>query len=556
MQLLMKTVHVEDATELASSPFRYLLYCSERHRATSSLTPVVGGNVDSSKFAETPEVKYAVCLKWAMGGPIGVPKMGIMAALHGLEFHVNPKVFRVLHAFAVAATSPNASSGSSRLFSSIRDSSSPSGSPENHLSSECFRAGHEIGLCSVSSGLPIRALVHNQIQPVALAPTPSHAERSVPSNPSTQDTENCETEWRDNPLFVFDKLPSQLLPLSDMFQNQVARNDFIIIDVQLESCEIQFLDNGGTVGVVSLPDATVCSSVPSTSASGEDSWEIVAVSSDLQVKGTHWASGNVKQNPVGSTSLGPLATWDVRIRKSVDGNLDVVLQIHNSQVVLLADYLAGVIQFFDSSHWTSQIKPNINAVDKSSSIHWKIEVEDSVLFLPREQGKEGFIQVVLGELVFTAVDDHNPILSFCIVGQNVSVRVQGTCNNGDDRSSSDLDNSTGQSFLERWDGELLIEIPSSNLPTCLDIHSSVLELILDGESWLVLLYFRFDFSERKYIMYILNLCYRKIYFSHQAFVVSIVHVFAHLLVLLLSIHVKFDQSKNLNNRGIFFRERR
>uniref|UniRef100_A0A7I4B673 Uncharacterized protein n=1 Tax=Physcomitrium patens TaxID=3218 RepID=A0A7I4B673_PHYPA len=481
-QLLMKTVHVEDATEPASSPFRYLLYCSECHRATSSLTPVVDVNFASSKAAETPEVKYAVCLKWAMGGPMGVPKMGIMAALHGLEFHVNPKVFRALHAFAVAATSSNASSGSSRTFSSISDASSPSSPPDIHSSSECFRNGHETGLCSVFSGLPIRSSVHNQVQAVALAPTPpSHPKRSVPSKPNAQGAKNCETEWRDNPLFVLEKLPSQLLPLSDMFQNQVARNDSMIIDVQLESCGIQFLDNGGTVGVVLLPDATVCSSVPCTTASGEVSWEIVAVSSDLQVKGTHWASGNIKQNPVGSMSVGPVATWDFRIRKSVDGNLDVVMQIHNAQVVLLADYLAGIIQYFDSSHWTSQIKPNTNTIDQSSTIHWKVEVEDSVLFLPREQGKEDFVQVVLGEFVFTAVDDHNPTTSCYIVGQNVSVRVHRTYNDGDDRLDTDLGNSNGQSFLERWDGELLIELSPSNLPTCLEIHSSVLELILDGD---------------------------------------------------------------------------
>jgi len=281
-----------------------------------------------------------------MGGPTGVPKLGVMAALHGLEFHINPKVFRALHGFAsaVTASKASASSGISQSLTTISDAL-PNGFPSDfHSSDDYCMDGGETGLRSVFSGLPIKSPVHNQMQAIALSPTsPSHSSGSVPSNMNSEDGGNYEGENKDNLLFFFEKLTSQLLPLSAMFQKQVARHDSIIIDVQLESCGIQFMDAGGTVGVVLLPDATVCTSIPCAASSSDESWEIVAVSSDLQLKGTHWASGNINEDPVGSLSSGPPATWDVRVRKSEKGNLDVVFQIHNAQVVLLTDYLAGLI---------------------------------------------------------------------------------------------------------------------------------------------------------------------------------------------------------------------
>ncbi|KAG0604647.1 hypothetical protein M758_10G186100 [Ceratodon purpureus] len=484
LELLLKTVHVEDASELASSPFRYLLYCAGCHRSITPLTPVVHTNPVSSKSAESFEDKYAACLKMVMDGPMGVPKMGIMAALHGLEFHINPIVFRALHGFAMAATAPktSASSGTSPTLTTISDASPNGFPPDFHSLDEYYMDGKETGLCSVFSGLPIKSPMHNQMQAIALSPTsPSHP--SSTSNVNTQDAGNNEGETTDNLFLFFEKLSSQLLPLSAMFQNQVARNDSIIIDVQLESCGVQFLDAGGTVGVLLLPDATVCTSVPCTTSSGEESWEIVVVSSDLQLKGTHWASGNIKENPVGSLGFGPSATWDVRVRKSENGNLDVVIQIHNAQVVLLADYLAGLIQYFDSSRWTSQSKSNSKTAGKSSTICWKVEVEDSVLFLPREQSKDEFLQLVLGEFLFTAMDDHNPTTSYYVVGQKVSIRVHGTNDDADDQPETEFGKSCrGQTLVQRWDGEMLIEIPPDNLPTCLEIHSSVLELILDGNA--------------------------------------------------------------------------
>lgn len=477
----MKTVHVEDGSELASSPFRYLLYCAGCHRSISPRPPIIDTKPVSSRPVESSEEKYAVCLKMVVGGPTGVPKMGVMAAVHGLEFHINPKVFRALHGFALAATAPkaSASSGNSQSLTTISDGFPP----DFHSLNDYYMDGEETGLRSVFSGLPIKSPVHNHMQAIALSPTfPSHPSGSIPSNMNSQDGGNHEGESEDNLLLFFEKLTSQLLALSAMFRNQVARHDSVIIDVQLDSCGIQFLDAGGTVGVVLLPDATVCTSVPSAASSSEESWEIVAVSSDLQLKGTNWASGNINEDPVGSLSSGPTATWDVRVKKSENGNLDVVIQIHNAQVVLLADYLAGLIQYFDSSHWTSQSKSNTNA-GKSSAICWKVEVEDSVLFLPRVQGKGEFVELVLGEFLFTTMDDQNPTTSYYIVGQKVSVRVHGTDDaGGDDRPDTDFGKSSGgQTLFERWDGELLIDIPPGNIPTCLEIHSSVLELVLDGE---------------------------------------------------------------------------
>lgn len=110
-----------------------------------------------------------------------------------------------------------------------------------------------------------------------------------------------------------------------MFQNQVVCNDFMIIDVQFESCGIQFLDNGGIVGVVLFFDVIVCFLVLCIIVFGEVLWEIVVVFLDFQVKGIYWVLGNIKQNFVGSMSVGLVVIWDFRIRKFVDGNLDVVM---------------------------------------------------------------------------------------------------------------------------------------------------------------------------------------------------------------------------------------
>ena len=65
--------------------------------------------------------------------------------------------------------------------------------------------------------------------------------------------------------------------------------------------------------ILLVPDGTVCISMPCTTLSGEDSWEIVAVSSNLQLKGTLWASGNIRDNPIRSLSFGPSSTWDIRV---------------------------------------------------------------------------------------------------------------------------------------------------------------------------------------------------------------------------------------------------
>ena len=54
----------------------------------------------------------------------------------------------------------------------------------------------------------------------------------------------------------------------------------------------------------------------------------------------------------------------------------------------------------------------------------------------------------------------------------------------DDRVDTDFGKSNrGQTLVERWDSEMLIEIPP-HLPACLEIHSSVLELVLNGEACL------------------------------------------------------------------------
>ena len=74
----MKMVHVEDFSELASSPFRYLLYCAGCHRSITPLTPVANMNPVSSKSAESSTEKYAACWKMVTDGPMGVPKIGVM----------------------------------------------------------------------------------------------------------------------------------------------------------------------------------------------------------------------------------------------------------------------------------------------------------------------------------------------------------------------------------------------------------------------------------------------------------------------------------------------
>ena len=478
----MKTVHVEDFSELASSPFRYLLYCAGCHRSITPLTPVANTNPVSSKSAESSTEKYAACLKMVTDGPMGVPKIGVMAAFYGLEFHINPIIFRALHGFVLAATvsKSSASCGNTHSLTTISDASFNDLSAEFHSPDEGYANGEETGLCSVFSGLPVKSPVYNQMQAIALSLT-SCSHQST-SNVNTQNARKSEGERRDNLLFFIEKLTNQLLPLSAMFRNQVARNDSLIIDVLLENCEVRFLDAGGTVGILLVPDATVCTSMPCATLFGEDSWEIVVVSSDLQLKGTLWASGNIGDNPVGSLSFGPSATWDIRVRKSENANLDVVIQIHNAQFVLLADYMAGLIQYFDGSHWTSQIRSSTKSPGKSATVCWKVEVEDSVLFLPREQSKDEFVQLMIGELLCTAMNDHNSRTSYYIVGKKVSVRVHGTDDVVDDRADTDFGKSNrGQTLVERWDGEMLIEIPP-NLPACLEIHSSVLELVLNGEA--------------------------------------------------------------------------
>ena len=61
--------------------------------------------------------------------------------------------------------------------------------------------------------------------------------------------------------------------------------------------------------------------------------------------------------------------------KSENANLDVVIQIHNAQFVLLANSMAGLIQYFDGSHWTSQVRSSTKSPGKSATVCWKVEVK-------------------------------------------------------------------------------------------------------------------------------------------------------------------------------------
>lgn len=109
-----------------------------------------------------------------------------------------------------------------------------------------------------------------------------------------------------------------------MFQNQVVCYDFVIIDVQFESCGVQFLDVGGIVGVVLFFDVIVCILVFCVILFSEEFWEIVVVFFDFQFKGIYWVLGNINEDFVGSLSFGLIVIWDVRVRKVQNGNLDVV----------------------------------------------------------------------------------------------------------------------------------------------------------------------------------------------------------------------------------------
>lgn len=157
----MKIVYVEDVIEFVSSFFWYLLYCFECYWVIFFFILVVDVNFVLLKVVEIFEVKYVVCLKWVMGGLMGVFKMGIMVVLYGFEFYVNFKVFWVLYVFVVVVISFNVFFGSLWIFLSISDVFFFSSFFDIYLLSECFRNGYEIGFCLVFLGFLICLLVYN-----------------------------------------------------------------------------------------------------------------------------------------------------------------------------------------------------------------------------------------------------------------------------------------------------------------------------------------------------------------------------------------------------------
>lgn len=489
-QVLIKTIHIEDGSELATSRLRYLLYCGACRLPTSpaSSATTTDAMPSTGKPVETRPEKYSVCLNVLLGNSKGMPTVGVVVALHGLEFHIIPKVIRALHGFVLAVTTAKTTASfapiRSESLQTLRtipnsENSSADANPTGENSLDTQEDGHH----SPGSSFPHKSSMHNQHANCSLS---SHTaiQNDGFGTPTAEAPSSVELETEKGTLFHFEHITSQLLPLYCKFQTQVAREDSTIVDVQLVGCSIQFLDLGGTVGVVLLPEATICSSVPSSTSflPKEDCWEVVVAASNLQLKGTHWASGNLQADPVGSAKCGPPATWDVTVRKLKDGSRDVLIQLRNVRVVLLADYLAGLIEYFNSSHWKSYRHSKSKVGNNNSTTCWKLEVENSILFLPREQGKKEYVQLVLGELLFTTIEGGSSTESFYIVGQRVSVEVHDI--DGTEKNLHEVrkeKRNGGWILIERWDGEMSIEVPPGDLPTCLEIHSATLNVTWDGK---------------------------------------------------------------------------
>jgi hypothetical protein len=254
----------------------------------------------------------------------------------------------------------------------------------------------------------------------------------------------------------------------------------------LEGCAVQFFDSGNLVAGLVIPEA---SAYTSNIASPYEHWEVKVAATDVQVKGTGLASGNVDKDPVGSVNHGPPASWNISIKNGCDGSsFEIILHVQRAQILLLCNYLASLVGYFNISNWKPYRKPGIINWSQSS-VCLKLEVENSLLFVPVEQSKDEYLQLGLGKLVLSTVQKGGTADIFDIQGQGVSVWVRSTAYKVKHAMDGEIGevSDEGIALVQRWDGVMSIEVPTGDFPTCLEICSSVVEFNFNGNASFVVL---------------------------------------------------------------------
>jgi hypothetical protein len=169
------------------------------------------------------------------------------------------------------------------------------------------------------------------------------------------------------------------------------------LQVQLQGCAVQFFDSGNIVAGAVIPEA---SAYTSNFVSPDEHWEVKVAATDVEVKGTGLALGNVEKDPIRSANHGPPATWNISIKNACNGSsFEIILHMRHAQIHLLCNYLANLAGYFNISNWKPYRKPGIINWSQSS-ICLKLEVENSLLFVLVEQSKEEFLQLWIREARF------------------------------------------------------------------------------------------------------------------------------------------------------------
>lgn len=493
LQVQIKGAQIEDASELPSSPLHYLLCCTAKDRQCK--TTAADFKCSNFKSMLGSSEKHSASLSLLLSQLKGTSQTELQVTLCGLALHLMPSYIRELQEFFLEVLAPASSSSGKETESSSSQSLSSVGNEFNSLlaahsqhSQGGLHGQNNIVPCLVSSGFQMNSTEQNSKRLHTTSPgsVSNLGKAWGPQKTNATTAPEFEVDRGGQQIHSsFASLPAELQPESVMFERQ-SESGALNLHVQLEGCAVQFFDSGNIVAGVVIPEA---SAYTSNIASPHEHWEVKVAATDVQVKGTGLASGNVDKDAVGSVNHGPPATWNISIKNGCDGSsFEIILHVQHAQILLLSNYLASLAGYFNISNWKPYRKPDIINWSQSS-VCLKLEVENSLLFVPAEQSKDEYLQLGLGKLVLSTVQKGGTTDIFDIQVQGVSVWVQSTAYKVKHAMDGEMGevSDEGIALVQRWDGVLSIEVPTGDFPTCLEICSSVVEFNVNGNASFVVL---------------------------------------------------------------------
>ncbi|KAG2700491.1 hypothetical protein I3760_06G000100 [Carya illinoinensis] len=191
-----------------------------------------------------------------------------------------------------------------------------------------------------------------------------------------------------------------------------AVTDPFVVDLHFCRIRVHFHDSSCIIGTVTLPVSQ------SSFFIKENSMDILCSTEGLTLSSS-WCTQNFREFLWGPSlpNLSPILNMRVRQEKStsLSSSFEVGISIQHVYCVLPAEYLAIIIGYFSLSDWSSNVNNQpvtggheYIATGNESSIVYKFEILESTLILPVESNERQFLQVDIGQLFCSLINDSIP----------------------------------------------------------------------------------------------------------------------------------------------------